>query len=78
MSQRKLNQPPLTPEREREIAEARAELLRLAKEQGAKPAETFEELLGDGGPEDETANDMIRTIYGWRKEDLSFEPRSYD
>ncbi len=29
-------------------------------------AMTFDELLGDGGMADETADDMIRAIRGWR------------
>jgi hypothetical protein len=40
---------------------AREEILRLAKGQQANLATRFEDLLGDGGPPDETADEMIRT-----------------
>jgi hypothetical protein len=66
MAQQDIEQPPATPERERELAEARSELVNIALRQNIKPAETFDELLGDGGPDDETADDMIRAIDGWR------------
>lgn len=45
---------------------AREEILRQAKGQQANLATSFEDLLGDGGPADETADEMIRTIRGWR------------
>lgn len=76
MSQQNIKQP--ESDKDRENIETRAVLLRLAKERGIKPAETFEDLLGDGGPEDETADDMIRAIYGWRDEESNSETRSYD
>ncbi len=46
MSQRNIKHP-LTPEREREAAEARAELLRRAEEQGVKPFTSLEDFAGD-------------------------------
>lgn len=76
MSQQNIKQP--ESDEKRENVETRAVLLRLAKERGIEPAETFEDLLGDGGPEDETADDMIRAIYGWRDEESTLETRSYD
>jgi len=51
---------------ERDTAEARAELLRLSEQQGTRLATTFEELLGDGGASDETADDIIRAVREWR------------
>ncbi len=53
-------------ERERQAAQARAELLRAAKNHQATLATSFADLLGDGGPGDETADDMIRAIREWR------------
>ncbi len=47
MSQQNIKQPPLTPERESEIAQARADLLRRAEEQGVKPIIDFADLRGD-------------------------------
>lgn len=44
----------------------REEILRLAKSQQANLATSFEDLLGDGGPADETADEMIRAIREWR------------
>jgi hypothetical protein len=46
---------------------ARAEILRLAQRQKTNLATRFEELLGDGGPPEETADDMIRVIRKWRE-----------
>lgn len=51
---------------EDEAARARAELLRAAAAQSSRLAATFEELLGDGSPADETADDMIRAVRAWR------------
>ena len=45
---------------------AREEILRLAKSQQANLATRFEDLLGDGGPPEEAADDMIRAIREWR------------
>jgi len=42
------------------------EILRLAERQRASLAAKFEDLLGDGGPADETADEMIRAIREWR------------
>lgn len=51
---------------EDEAARSRAELLRRAAAHSPHLAATFEELLGDGGPADETADDMIRAVRAWR------------
>ena len=53
----------------------RAEVLRLAQQQKPALATTFQELLGNGGPSDETADEMIRAIRQWR--DTS-SPRSLE
>ena len=42
------------------------ELLRLAEHQKSALATTFQELLGNGGPPDETADEMISAIREWR------------
>ena len=44
----------------------RAEMLRLAQQQKSALATTFQELLGNGGPPDETADEMISAIRQWR------------
>ena len=45
---------------------AREEILRLAQSHRSNLATRFEDLLGDGGPSDETADEMIRAIREWR------------
>ena len=52
--------------REETAAHARAEILRLAQGQRTALATGFTDLLGDGGPSDETADEMIRAIREWR------------
>ena len=47
-------------------AQARAQILRLAKSHRATLATSFADLLGDGGPSDETADEMIQAIRKWR------------
>ena len=44
----------------------RAEVLRLAHQRKSALATTFQELLGNGGPPDETADEMISAIRKWR------------
>ena len=44
----------------------RLEILRLAQGQRTALAAAFNDLLGDGGPSDETADEMIRAIREWR------------
>jgi len=51
---------------EHAAAQARAEILRLAESQRATLATSFADLLGDGGPPEETADDMIRATREWR------------
>jgi hypothetical protein len=52
--------------REEAAAHARAEILRLAQGQRTALATGFSDLLGGGGPSDETADEMIRAIREWR------------
>jgi hypothetical protein len=52
--------------REQAAAHARAEILRLAQGQRTALATSFSDLLGGGGPSDETADEMIRAIREWR------------
>lgn len=52
--------------REEALAYARAEILHLAHNQPTALATGFGALLGDGGPSDETADEMIRAIRKWR------------
>jgi len=52
--------------REEAAAQAHAEILRLVQGQQTALATDFNELLGDGGPSDETADEMIRAIREWR------------
>ena len=52
--------------REQAAAQACAEILRLARGQRTALATGFTDLLGDGGPSDETADEMIRAIREWR------------
>ena len=61
----------MTPERKREIAEACAELERLAKGQGVKPITNFEDLLGPptGRTQEEIqaeVDDFLRMLREWR------------
>lgn len=52
--------------REETAAQARAEILRMAEGQRTALATDFADLLGDGGPPDETADEMIQAIRDWR------------
>lgn len=64
MSQQNINA-----DRESETAEARAELLRIAEEQGVRPL-SFDELLGDpeeGDPEKEDVDDFLELRREWRE-----------
>ena len=51
---------------EQAAAEARAEIFRLAQGQSDTLATSFADLFGDGGPSDETADEMIWEIREWR------------
>ena len=52
--------------REEAAAQARAEILRLVQGQQTALATDFNSLLGNGGPNDETADEMILAIKEWR------------
>ena len=52
--------------REEATAQAREEILRLAQSRRDTLATNFADLLGDGGPSDETADEMIQAIREWR------------
>lgn len=52
--------------REETAAHARDEILRLVQGQHTSLATGFTDLLGNGGPPDETADEMIRAIREWR------------
>ncbi|HEV7396806.1 MAG TPA: hypothetical protein VGN86_09885 [Pyrinomonadaceae bacterium] len=56
----------LVKQQEQAIAQARAELLRLSRSQRDTLATSFGDLLRDGGPSDETADEMIQAIREWR------------
>jgi len=56
----------LVKNREQAAAHARAELLRLSQSQRDTLATSFSDLLGDCGPSDETADEMIQAIREWR------------
>lgn len=45
----------------------REEALKRAKDQQPCLATTFDDLLGDGGPAEESADEMIRAIKDWRE-----------
>jgi hypothetical protein len=47
-------------------AQPREDILRLAQSKRDKLATTFDDLLGDGGPSDETAAEMIQAFREWR------------
>jgi hypothetical protein len=44
-----------------------ADLVKLARQQGAKPATRPEELLGNIWPEDESVDEFIETVRKWRR-----------
>lgn len=75
MSQQNIIHPQLTPEREREAAEARAELLRRADEQGVEPLD-FNAAFGEGteGQSQEEVqrevDDFLQMQREWREEEF--------
>ncbi|MBI3965796.1 MAG: hypothetical protein HY329_09190 [Chloroflexi bacterium] len=44
------------------------DLATLAAQQRVKPITDFDQLLGDAWPEDETADEFIAAVRGWRRE----------
>jgi hypothetical protein len=51
---------------EQAAAQVRSEILRMAQSQQEVLATSFADMLGDGGPSDETADEMIQAIREWR------------
>jgi len=51
---------------EQAAAQARVEILSPAQSQQYTLATSFADLLGDGGPSNETADEMIQAIREWR------------
>jgi hypothetical protein len=60
-------QPNVNTDSTREAAEARAELLRLAREQGVRPFD-FDRARGDFWPESESADDFLVWLRSVRAE----------
>jgi hypothetical protein len=44
------------------------DLIALAREQGVKPVERFEDLLGDFWPEDESVDEFLEARRQWQRE----------
>ena len=64
-------------ERERDAADARAELLREAEREGFRPL-SFDELLGDadaGDPEKEDVDDFLALRREWREAERARDRR---
>jgi hypothetical protein len=51
-----------------ETAKLHQELEAIAKQQGKQPVKHIEDLYGDFWPEDETADDFVKTMRQWRNE----------
>jgi hypothetical protein len=43
---------------------------KLASEQGVKPIDNFEDLLGDFWPENEKSDEFIMAVQNWKKEGI--------
>ena len=50
------------------MTQPRRTLHELAAEQGVRPVERFEDLLGDFWPEDESVDDFLDAVRRWRRE----------
>ena len=62
-----------TVDRSHEIAEARAQLVQFAEQQGVRPISDASELQGAPTPEDagnDDVDDLLRLLREWRDEDL--------
>ena len=51
------------------VQQAREKILRLAEQQGIKPVQNFDDLLGDFWPEDESIDEFVATVRAWRDEE---------
>lgn len=63
-----------TVDRSHEIAEARAELVELASQQGVGPVNNLDELKGLPSPDDAGDDDIdqfLRLLREWRESDLA-------
>lgn len=49
--------------------DAKTDLETIAAEQGVSVASTFEQLLGDFWPEDETVDQFMASVRAWRREE---------
>ena len=47
---------------------SRERIQQFIEQQGLKPVERFEDLLGDFWPEDESIDEFIATVRQWRRE----------
>jgi hypothetical protein len=54
------------------------DLTALARDQGVKPVERFEDLLGDFWPEDEDVDDFIAARRQWQWEGQTGPPKDRD
>jgi hypothetical protein len=63
-----------TVDRIREIAQARAQLMQFAEQQGVRPINDGSELQGSPTPDDagnDDVDDLLRLLNEWRDEDLA-------
>ena len=63
-----MSQTSLELEQIRRSEEARATVEELARQQGVRPIEKAEDLLGDFWPEDEDIEDFLAALREWRSE----------
>ena len=60
--------PPIVSGREFFAEKPRPDVMELAREQGVLPISSFDDLLGDFWPEDESVDEFIETVRRWRRE----------
>ncbi len=62
-----------TIDRSREIAEARAQLMEYASEQGVSPVSNLNDLKGSSAPDDDgndNVDELLRLLREWHDDDL--------
>ena len=61
-----------TIDRSREIAEARAQLMEYASEQGVSPVSNLDDLKGSSAPGDgnDNVDELLRLLREWHDDDL--------
>lgn len=62
-----------TIDRNREIAEARAQLMEYASEQGVSPVSDLDDLKGSSAPDDDgndNVDELLRLLREWHDDDL--------